>query len=74
MPKAGQKRKKKEGRKMSGVSRYAKVSPPFGRYHLDALAAHWRFAGGGARGLAPFENPFKTTLYDRRQAEYTLFA
>ena len=25
MPKAGQKRKKKEGRKMSGVSRYADV-------------------------------------------------
>ena len=54
------------------VTRYAKVTPPSGRYYLGALAAHWRFAGGGARRLAPFENPFKTTLYDKRQAEYTL--
>lgn len=28
MPKAGQKRKKKEGRKMSGVTRYAGVLQP----------------------------------------------
>ena len=56
----------------SSVTRYAKVTPPSGRYYLGALAAHWRFAGGGARRLAPFENPFKTTLYDRKQAEYTL--
>ncbi|WP_205127970.1 hypothetical protein, partial [Bacteroides xylanisolvens] len=39
------------------VTRYAKVTPPSGRYYLGALAAHWRLAGGGARRLAPFENP-----------------
>ena len=40
--------------KRLSVSRYAKVSPPFGRSFLGALAAHWQFAGGGARKLAPY--------------------
>lgn len=54
MPKAGQKRKKKEGRKMSGVSRYAAVLHFLTVFPSTALLPlPHRATGNAARRLAP---------------------
>lgn len=68
MPKAGQKRKKKEGRKMSGVTRYAAALHFLTVIPCTALLSlSIRPTGNAARRLAPV--PFvksSITAYENR--------
>lgn len=54
MPKAGQKRKKKEGRKMSGVNKICRcITFPVGLSIHGSLAVAEQGNGDAARRLAP---------------------